>query len=308
MTIGQSAVDPTLGRATVLAVDYNEANLLALEAVLQDHCNVLRARSGAEAISVVKERTDIDVVILDVHMPELDGFETARRIKKVAGAEDIPIVFITAVYREDPHIRSGYQAGGIDYFGKPFDPEILRLKVAIYASFRRRSKALQEQERHVRASEELLQAGKKLASVLEDLPVGVLIADVGGRICQATEEVSRILREDAKLDGESYGKLVAWWNGGGSPLKNLEGALTLALRDGEPSYRKPVQIRCMDGSTRTILASTSPLRGVNDAIVGAVILMQDLTEHREIERDFERRVVNLIGLGLQLEQTASPPR
>lgn len=305
MAMGKLGTDPILGRATVLTVDDNEANLLALEAVLHDQYDVLRAHSGAEAISIVKERSDIDVVILDVHMPELDGFETARRIKRIAGAEDIPIVFVTAVYKEDPHVRSGYQAGGIDYFGKPFDPDILRLKVAIYASFRQKSKILQQRERHVRASEELLQVGKKLASVLESLPVGVLIADVEGRICQATEEVSRILREDAQLDGESYGKMLAWWDGGGNPLRNLEEALTLSLRDGEPSYRKPVQIRCMDGSTRTILASTSPLRGVNGAIVGAVILIQDVTEHKEIEKDFEQRVVSLIGLGVALEQSAA---
>jgi CheY-like chemotaxis protein len=298
--------DSAMPRYTVLAVDDNEANLLALEAVLEKDSNVVRAHSGPEALSVLEQQSDIDVVLLDVHMPGMDGFQTAGRIKKIEGCQDIPIVFITAFYKEDPYIKQGYQAGGIDYFSKPFDPDILKLKIAIYASFRQRSNILHERERQVRESEELLRVGRKLASVLESLPVGVLIADVGGRICQTTEEVSRILKADTRIDNDSYGEMLAWWDGGGHPLKDLDGALAQALRVGEPSHSKPVQIHCLDGSTSTILASTSPLRGVNGKIVGAVILIQDLTEHKRIEKDFEQRVVHLIGLGVQLEQSAAP--
>jgi CheY-like chemotaxis protein len=298
--------DSAMPRYTVLAVDDNEANLLALEAVLEKDSNVVRAHSGPEALSVLEQQSDIDVVLLDVHMPGMDGFQTAGRIKKIEGCQDIPIVFITAFYKEDPYIKQGYEAGGIDYFSKPFDPDILKLKIAIYASFRQRSNILHERERQVRESEELLRVGRKLASVLESLPVGVLIADVGGRICQTTEEVSRILKADTRIDNDSYGEMLAWWDGGGHPLKDLDGALAQALRVGEPSHSKPVQIHCLDGSTSTILASTSPLRGVNGKIVGAVILIQDLTEHKRIENDFEQRVVHLIGLGVQLEQSAAP--
>jgi CheY-like chemotaxis protein len=304
--MSNAKTDSAQPRYTVLAVDDNEANLLALEAVLEETCNVVRAQSGPEALSVLEQQSDIDVVLLDVHMPGMDGFQTAGRIKKMEGCQDIPIVFITAFYKEDPYIKQGYQAGGIDYFSKPFDPDILKLKIAIYASFRQRSNILHERERQVRESEELLRVGRKLASVLESLPVGVLIADVGGRICQTTEEVSRILKADTRIDNDSYGEMLAWWDGGGHPLKDLDGALAQALRVGEPSHSKPVQIHCLDGSTSTILASTSPLRGVNGKIVGAVILIQDLTEHKRIEKDFEQRVVHLIGLGVQLEQSAAP--
>jgi CheY-like chemotaxis protein len=304
--MSNAKTDSAQPRYTVLAVDDNEANLLALEAVLEETCNVVRAQSGPEALSVLEQQSDIDVVLLDVHMPGMDGFQTAGRIKKIEGCQDIPIVFITAFYKEDPYIKQGYEAGGIDYFSKPFDPDILKLKIAIYASFRQRSNILHERERQVRESEELLRVGRKLASVLESLPVGVLIADVGGRICQTTEEVSRILKADTRIDNDSYGEMLAWWDGGGHPLKDLDGALAQALRVGEPSHSKPVQIHCLDGSTSTILASTSPLRGVNGKIVGAVILIQDLTEHKRIEKDFEQRVVHLIGLGVQLEQSAAP--
>jgi len=305
--MSKSAAAPMLGRPTVLAVDDNEANLLALEAVLEKDYDVIRASSGADAVALLEkdEACEIDVILLDVHMPGMDGFQTAERIRRLKACADVPIVFITAIYKEDPYIRRGYEAGGIDYFSKPFDPDILKLKIAIYASFRQRAKILQQRERQVRESEELLRVGRKLASVLESLPAGVLIADIGGRICQTTEEVSRILKVDQQLDGDSYGQMLAWWDSGGHPLKDLDGALAQALQAGEPSHSKPVQVRCLDGSTSTILASTSPLRGVNGKIVGAVILIQDLTEHKRIEQELEQRVVNLIGLGVQLEQSAA---
>jgi CheY-like chemotaxis protein len=299
--------DPILGRAIVLAIDDNEANLLAVEAVLENDCDVVRARSGEEAIAFLEsdKGCSVDVILLDVHMPQMDGFQTAERIRKIEACSDVPIVFITAVYKEDPYIKRGYEVGGIDYFSKPFDPDILKMKIAAYASFRQRAKILRERERYIRESEELLRVGRKLASVLEDLPVGVLIADVGGRICQTTEEASRILKANAGTDGESYGEMLAWWDSGGHPLKDLDGALTQSLQDGTSSHSKPVQIRGLDGSTRVILASTSPLRGVGGKIVGAVILIQDLTEHKQLEKDFEQRVVNLIGLGVELEQSAA---
>ena len=115
-------------------------------AVVGPEYDVVRAGSGPEAIEVVKSRSDIDVILMDVQMPVMDGFETAAQIKKIEGGQDLPIVFITAVYREDPHVKRGYQSGGIDYFSKPFDPDILKLKVGIYATFRQRATLLKERE------------------------------------------------------------------------------------------------------------------------------------------------------------------
>src|SRR5688572_10647168 len=111
-------------RANVLIVDDNRANLLALDAVLAVDHNVVDAMSGPAAVAVLQKRQDIDVILMDVHMPGMDGFEAAATIKKIPGCQDIPIIFVTAVYKEDPHIKRGYQVGGIDYFGKPFDPDI----------------------------------------------------------------------------------------------------------------------------------------------------------------------------------------
>jgi len=292
------------GKPNVLAVDDKAPNLVALEAVLHDECNFIRAQSGEEALAILKHRRDIDVILMDVHMPGMDGYETAGKIKKMPRFRDIPIIFITAVYTEDPYVKKGYEAGGIDYFGKPFDPEILRMKIAIYASFRRRASHLEERERHVVESQELLRVGRKMSSMLESLPVGVLISDIEGRICQTTQEVSRILRAAEATENDVYGGILGWWDAGGQMIKE-SGSLARALQLGESSHSERLEIRCFDGVTRIILVSTSPLRGVDGGIVGAVILIQDLSESSQIKKDLEERVNRLMGVGVELEQSAA---
>jgi CheY-like chemotaxis protein len=289
-------------KPTVLAVDDTPANLLALEGVLSDDYNVVRAGSGARAIALLEGRSDIDVILMDVHMPGMDGFETASRIKKMSECQDIPIIFITAHYTEDPYVKQGYRAGGIDYFAKPFDPDILKMKIGVYASFRQRANLLKERERHIRESEELLRVGKKLSSVLESLPVGVLLADLEGRIFQMTEEFSRILKSVETADNEAYGEIVKWWNPDGRKIKDKLGSLTRALEEGKSSH-SAMEVRCFDGSTKTILSSTSPLRGLNNEIVGAVLLIQDHTETKKIAEDLEHRITQIIGLGVEIEQS-----
>jgi PAS domain S-box-containing protein len=293
-----------LRKANILVVDDKRANLVALEAVLGADHRLVFAESGEEAISLLQARQDIDLILMDVQMPGLDGFETASRIKHMEGCRDIPIIFVTAIFTEDPWIRKGYEVGGIDYFSKPFDPEILRLKVAVYSSFRLKADFLRERELHIRESEELLRVGRKLSTVLESLPVGVLIADVDGRICQTTEEVSRILNTATALDGDDYGELLGWWDTAGKALKDQDGPLARALR-GESSHSERLSIRRFNGTSKIIVASASPLRGLDARIVGAVILIQDVTETKRIEDDFQQRVTKLISLGVELEESAA---
>lgn len=297
--------EPQLGRrANVLIVDDRPANQLALAAVLEADYDVVLAPSGEDAINLLKARTDIDVILMDVQMPGMDGFEAAAAIKKMPTCSDIPIIFVTAVYKEDPHVKRGYEAGGIDYFGKPFDPDILRMKIAIYSSYRMKSDLLRQRERHIRESEELIRVGRKLSSVLESLPVGVMIADVEGRICQITEEVSRILRSAQPDDSDAYDNILGWWDANGKVLKDEQGPLSRALRRGERSHSEAIRIQCLDGSVKTILASASPLRRLDGDIVGAVVLLQDITESRKIEEALEERVTKLVALGVQLEERA----
>ena len=122
-------------KSRLLIVDDKPANLLALEAVLDAHYDLLRAHSGQEALELL-ENTPVDVILLDIEMPGLDGYETTRRIKQMPGRQDIPVILISAVFTEDPYIKKGYEVGAMDFFAKPFDPEKLRKKVEIYASLR----------------------------------------------------------------------------------------------------------------------------------------------------------------------------
>jgi CheY-like chemotaxis protein len=292
----------------VLAVDDTPANLVALEAVLQRDFELLFASSGQDAISVLKKRGDIDVILMDLQMPEMDGFEAARRIKEIEGCEDIPIVFITAVFREDPFVKRGYEAGGVDYFAKPFDPDLLRLKMSIYASFRQKAAILKERERQIRETEELLSAGRKLSALLESLPVGVLIADTQGRICQINDEVSRICKASALIEKDAYGDILSWWDSSGQMFKGSQGPLARALRSGASSFHDSLQIECLDGSAKTILSSTSPLFGLDGNVVGAVVVIQDVTEQQRMGAELEDRITRLVSTGVEIEQSIERPR
>jgi CheY-like chemotaxis protein len=294
-----SKVEP---KPKVLAVDDNAANLVALDAVLSRDYDVIRASSGAEAIAFVKAN-EVDVILMDVQMPRMDGYEAAAIIKTLPNCKDIPLIFITAIYREDPHVKRGYEVGAVDYFSKPFDPDILRLKVSVYASFRRRAAVLKERERQIRESEEVLKAAKKMSAILESLSVGVIISDTQGRICQTNDEVSRILKSVDAINADAYGEVLGWWDVGGQMLKDRGGSLAKALEQGIATRNEQLLVRCLDGSNAAINASTSPLLGLDGKVVGAVIVVQDLTEHRKIGEDFEQRITQLVSLGVELEQS-----
>lgn len=118
--------------AAVLVVDDRESNLIAITALLAPlGREVVTARSGAEALRRLLER-DFAVVLLDVQMPDMDGFETARYIRARPATRAVPIVFVTAISTAREHIFRGYEAGAVDYILKPIDPEILRGKVSVF--------------------------------------------------------------------------------------------------------------------------------------------------------------------------------
>jgi PAS domain S-box-containing protein len=297
---------PIPGRkARILVVDDKPANQLAMAAVLEDDYELYFASSGPDALRMVQARADLDVILMDVHMPEMDGFEAASRIKRMPERAEIPIIFVTAVYTDDPFVKRGYEVGGIDYFSKPFDPQILKMKVAAYASFRLKADLLRERELHIRESEELIRVGRKLSSMLESLSVGVLIADVDGRMCQITEEAARILKAGASADADAYGQMLRWWDSAGHLFRKPGGPLARALRSGEVTHSEPLDIRCFDGALKPIVASAAPLRALDGNIVGAVLLLRDLSESRKIEEDLAQRVTKLVALGVELEESAA---
>jgi CheY-like chemotaxis protein len=281
--------------AKLLLVDDKPANLLALEAVLGTSAyELVFAHSGREALAVLRQHQDIALILLDVQMPDLDGFEVAKRIKVMPDCREIPIIFITAIHNENPFIMRGYQAGAIDYFSKPFDPDILRTKVGIYASFRQKAEFAKEKERQLRESEELLRASRKLTATLESLPVGVIFADIDGRICQVNEEGMQYWKTFEQADDGPDVGLPGWWGRSGSLPGGIEYPLTEALKTGHDSHSEFVHRNRLDGSGRSIFASASPVRGRDGDIVGAVVVMRDITPHKTIEDDLEKRIKHLV--------------
>ncbi|MBB6439115.1 CheY-like chemotaxis protein [Streptomyces candidus] len=117
----------------VLIVDDQADNLLAMTAVLSSLDQELVAVSnGRDALKALLDHDDFAVIILDVQMPEMDGYETAAHIKRRTRNRDIPIIFLTAMGTDSEHSARGYAAGAVDYIGKPFDPWALRAKVSVF--------------------------------------------------------------------------------------------------------------------------------------------------------------------------------
>ncbi|MET7377600.1 response regulator [Streptomyces sp. NPDC005526] len=136
----EGTADDTAG---ILLVDDMEDNLTALEAVLTPLDQPLvRARSGEEALAALARRR-FAVVLLDVHMPGMDGFETAAGIRRLDGAKDVPVVFLTAAEDDPGFAFRGYATGAADYLRKPFDPWVLRAKVSVFLDLYRKNRQLE---------------------------------------------------------------------------------------------------------------------------------------------------------------------
>lgn len=134
-------------RPVVLIVDDIPDNLMALEAMLQrDDIEIVTAGSGSEALEVLLER-EVALAILDVQMPDMDGFELAALMRGVEKTTYIPIIFVTAGWRDEAGLFRGYEAGAVDYLFKPIDERILRSKVDVFVTLDRHRRELEELDR-----------------------------------------------------------------------------------------------------------------------------------------------------------------
>jgi signal transduction histidine kinase len=161
--------------AAILLVDDQDMNLRLLEAILKGRDETLvKARSGPEALKALLER-DFAVVLLDVQMPGMDGFETAQLVRERERSRHTPILFVTAIDRDAEHVRRGYLLGAVDYLFKPLDPDVLRAKVSAFVDLwrmrqaeRRAKEALAERTRELeRSNADLAQFGQIVAHDLQ---------------------------------------------------------------------------------------------------------------------------------------------
>jgi CheY-like chemotaxis protein len=141
-------------QVNILLVDDRPENLLALEAVLGDlGQNLVRAHSGAEALRHLLA-LDFAVILLDVQMPGMDGFATARLIRARERSRHTPLIFLTAISKSDTYVSHGYALGAVDYLFKPFGPELLRSKVAVFVELSKKRAELQAEIAQRKRAEE----------------------------------------------------------------------------------------------------------------------------------------------------------
>lgn len=130
----------------VLIVDDRPENLLVLESVLEHiGCNIIKATSGNEALSLMLDY-DFALVLLDVQMPDMDGFETAELMKGRENTRYIPIIFVTAISKEERCIFKGYEVGAVDYLFKPIEPIVLQSKVKVFLELYQQNRVIEEQK------------------------------------------------------------------------------------------------------------------------------------------------------------------
>ncbi len=166
-------------RVSILLVDDQPENLVALEAVLEDlGQNLVTATSGREALRRLLDE-EFAVILLDVKMPEMDGFETAALIRERTRSAHTPIVFLTAYSKQEAYVSRAYSVGAVDYVFKPFDPEVLRAKVSAFVEMAKKTRQLQEETAQRREAEE---------------QVRHLNADLERRVTERTAELEKANR------------------------------------------------------------------------------------------------------------------
>ncbi|MEU2516031.1 response regulator [Streptomyces syringium] len=179
-------------KAKILLVDDRPENLLALEAILSALDQTLvRASSGEEALKALLT-DDFAVILLDVQMPGMDGFETAAHIKRRERTRDIPIIFLTAINHGPHHTFRGYAAGAVDYISKPFDPWVLRAKVSVFVELYMKNCQLREQAALLRLQ---LDGQSGRSGVTETQEPAGLLAELSARLAAVEEQAEALSKQ-----------------------------------------------------------------------------------------------------------------
>src|SRR3954452_15669956 len=255
----------------LLLVDDDAANLVSLEATLQGVADeIVSVQSGHEALRELLDQ-DFAAILLDVKMPEMDGFETAELIRQRKRFRHTPILFLTG-YRSDDHLFRGYDLGAVDFLFKPIVPEVLRSKVAVFVELARNARLLQQQ------AETLARAEQRFRSLLEAAPDAMLISRADGCITlvnSRTEELFGWPRD--LLLGRQLTMLVPDW----CHIGRMQGVELRALR--------------RDGTSFPSDLTFSPLQTEDGMLITTVV--RDITERKRVEdsirilnADLERRV------------------
>ncbi|HET9929665.1 MAG TPA: response regulator [Polyangiaceae bacterium] len=179
--------------APVLLVDDTAANLLALQAVLSPlGVATVAVRSGREALAEVEQRA-FAVALVDVQMPEMDGFQLTRRLRETVNGRELPVLFVTALHRDEEYVRRGYASGGADYITKPYDPQVIRARVKAFIDLYRQRDSLRREQVHQRTVERdeairrLMALERISTAALETNDLGALLNELLATFIEAAD-------------------------------------------------------------------------------------------------------------------------
>jgi PAS domain S-box-containing protein len=273
-------------RVNILLVDDQQNNLLALESILGDMGNLVTATSGTQALRHLLN-LDFAVILLDVQMPDLDGFETASLIRQRDRSRDTPIIFLTALSRSESNVFRGYELGAVDYIFKPFHTEILRSKVSVFVELFKQREAFKQQ------AQELARLSRQNELILNAAAEGVFGVGLHGKTTFVNPAAARMIaRSPDEVVGTDIHTLVH---------PTFPGVMTCdvahcrlhAVVHGDPVYEEVQETFFRaDGTSFPVEFSASPMRHENGELLGSVITFRDVTEKRaaataaEVERRY----------------------
>ncbi|MBA2922133.1 EAL domain-containing protein [Pseudomonas sp. P7] len=267
------------GSSVLLVVDDYPENLISMRALLQrDDWQVVTAESGLEALEVLLQH-EVDLVLLDVMMPGMDGFEVARLMRGNQRTRMTPIIFLSANAQSPAAVLEGYASGAIDYLFKPFDPHILKPKVQALLEHQRIRRALQ------RLSHDLESARAFNASVLDNAAEGILVVSEEGVIEYANPAISRLLNAPIQeLQGQEFLSFmqkphVPTW---------LDSQMYAGYRKGETWRLHDALLRTGRGQQVPAALSCAPLPAEQKAMVVTVL---DMSEVRHLHQQLEFQAV-----------------
>jgi PAS domain S-box-containing protein len=288
---------------TILMVDDQPSKLMSYEVILQDLGErLVKANSGREALDCLL-RGDVAVVLMDVSMPEIDGFELADMMRQHPRFQKTPIIFVSAVHLSDPDRIRGYQSGAVDYISVPVVPEVLRAKVSVFAELYRKKRELQVLNRELEErvaqrseqlrllNEQLQQRVAELESIMQVLPVGVAVAH--GRDCETITGNTALGEMLGSADGENGSEaalsMAFKLAQNGEVLPPDELPLRQAARTGLPTGMLELEVAHPEGSPHFLLASASPLFDEAGDVRGAVGAFFDVTERKRLDDALRER-------------------
>jgi len=283
-------------RARILVVDDDENNLLAIENVLEDVGEVVIAKSGEEALRHLL-KGDFAVILLDVYMPGMDGYETAQMIRQRDQSKRIPIIFLSAVNKENEHLIRGYAMGAVDYVFKPVEPVVLRSKVAVFVDLFLMTREIQRKARQeqlllgemiradgerLKAEEELRLSEQRQAAIIESLPI-VLYLEAVGSVPRMPQFVSG---DFAALTGFAFDELqrspTLWQDRLHDDDRERVLAAIEARKHGN-SLAIEYQWQCADGRYKHFLDQAVLLRDADGKPLEYAGTLLDVTERKDLE-------------------------